>query len=227
VLPNLKLARMKKAGAIVPAFSSMPVTQLSAAILASGRSKPTKQQIPMKTLKKLLRNPLEALSIILTVGLLAGCTTTTPQVTTAQVPYVFSQPVTNSAGVVTNTVVTNLVTVTVTNQVAAPSGTISNIVTGLNTAGTIAAAVVPGYGPSVATILGLIGTILFAGSTGVATYKNQTNKNILSAVVSGIESAAPNNQAPTTLAAVKANITKKAVAAGVAVPLNTVVQATT
>jgi hypothetical protein len=76
-----------------------------------------------------------------------------------------------------------------------------------------------------------IGTsIALAISTALAAWKNQKNKNILAAVVKGVESAAPfggTDLTPISLAVVKSSIKSSATAAGVQPALHEVVQANT
>lgn len=177
-----------------------------------------------------------SLVMLLTVW---GCTTTPPSVpviTTApivsQAPVVSSVPQPNNMPPIT---VTNFVPVTnfvlVTNWTAQPTvvntNQISRIVYDVQTAGGIVGTVNPVAGMATSTAAGLLGTLLFSLSAGYAAYKNQGTKNILSAVIAGVEGAAgPNgtDTTPVTVAAVKASIQSQAIKNGSQPALNAAVQ---
>lgn len=188
-------------------------------------------------MKKLLISLSLSASLVAGMSLISGCLTTPPpqavvtlQPVTNQVPIV----ATNSAGVVATNLASVVTVQPVTNLVAQPvqvnSNGIQQIVSGAQTVGAIVTPINPAIGMSITTIAGLVGTLLFGVSTGVAAYKNQSQKNILQAVIAGVEGAPPaggNDATPITTAAVKQSIATAATNAGVIAPLNALVKATT
>lgn len=181
---------------------------------------------------------------LLPVALLAGCTTATPSVSTVEKPVVTQQPQTNvfqtvnpANGVVT--VVTNVVQVPVTNYVpvvvtntvySVDTNRLQQIVSTAQTVGSVAGVYYPPAGAAISTIAGIGGTLLFGISTAIAAYKNQQKKNILQAVIAGIEGAPPtggNDATPISTAAVKQSIQTQAINAGVQPALNALVKTNT
>lgn len=176
--------------------------------------------------------------------LVIGCTTATPVVSTVRKPVVTEQPQTNvvqtvnpvngSVTGVTNVVqvpVTNFVPVQVTNTVyTVDTNKIAQLVQEGQAAGAIISTVYPPAGVAIPTILGLTGTLLFALSTGIATYKNQQKHSVLQAIIAGVEGAPPtggNDATPITTVQVKASIQQQALNAGVQPILNAIVKENT
>lgn len=173
---------------------------------------------------------------------LTGCLTHTPVVSTSLQPVVSQQPtpfvsqvVNPTNGIVTTVTnvvlvpVTNFVPVTVTNTVyAANTNQIQSVA---STIGTINAATAPfdPYAPAVSTALPWFTTIALALSTGIAGFLNSKKNGIISAITTGIEGAAgdlPDN-APITLAQVKASVQKQATLQGNLPAVHAAVQANT
>lgn len=161
---------------------------------------------------------LIAACLLILAIILSSCTT--PQSTVSAWPVVS----TNATGtVVTNTIlVTNTVYLPDTNRINQIAGAAQS---GLGIASTF-------YPPALAAspLIPWGASLLLAISTALAAYKSQQNKNILSAVVQGVESAAPtggNDATSITLAAVKQSIKDSASAAGVQPALHAIVQSNT
>jgi hypothetical protein len=165
---------------------------------------------------------------LLLVMFVSGCLSGRPQVTS--VPQVTTTPVFNPVTGITNyTFQTNFVLQT--NTVWTVNTNAINSAAGLAQTGVaLGAGLNPAVGPlgNLAVAWGTGGAFLL--STILAAYRNQQNKNILAAVVQGVEGAAPTGQGdnfPVTLATVKASIQNAATAAGVQPALHSVVMANT
>lgn len=188
-----------------------------------------------KILSKLKLHIIAPACLMLAV---VGCTTQAPPAAFVTTQPVVSQTPVVATNPVTLIVVTNLIPVTnfvpVTNYVAQPftvdTNKIGQIVQAGQSVGTAVGVFNPAIGMTVTGGMGLVGTLLFGISTAVAAYKNQSNKNILQAVIQGVEGASPvggNDATPITLAAVKQSIQNEAVNSGVQPALHAIVTANT
>lgn len=177
---------------------------------------------------------------MLTLAFMVGCTTGTPVV--SQQPVLTATYFTNSTPAVTNvttgvvtppmtvtnvTLVTNLVNVTNTyyvpntNQIAAVASTLQAVNSATAAFNPYAALTSPviSWGAAAAGILAAF----------VAGYKNNTKSGIITAITSGIESAAGDlpDSAPITVAQVKASVQKQATLLGNVPQVHSAVQANT
>lgn len=181
--------------------------------------------------RKLIDNCFLALVVIFT-ALTSGCLTT-KQPVVSQAPVVtrtpvVSQTVNPATGQVAT--VTNLVSVTnfvpVTNFVYSPNTQAIASVVGTLSALNAATAPLDPYSPLVSTVLpwgaALIGTL----ATGFAAYQNNRKKGVISALVTGIETAAGGgtDTTPITLQTVKASVKNQSVLNGTAPDVQAAVQ---
>lgn len=198
------------------------------------------------------------IAIVVCLGLvviwLPGCLTKTPVITTAtvpqvtQVPQVVTMPVVvpttfvGAGGVTTVQNVTNFVTVTnevpFTNWVtvqqtnfvfAADSNKIAGVAGTLGTINSASAPLNP-YAPIVSTVIPWGAALVGAISTAFAGYLNNKKAGVISAIVQGVEGAAPaggNDLTPVSVSVVKASVAKKAAIMGISPAVDAAVQKVT
>lgn len=150
-----------------------------------------------------------------------GCTSTqTPSVTQSPVyvPALVTnqlQTVNPATGLVTTSLITNTVTVTnfvpVTNLVTTYAVN-TNLINTIGTGATIVAGIASAANPAIAPVANVVipwGVALATTIAGaIAAYLNQKNKGVAASIIAGVEAASPagNDNAPVSVAAVKASV---------------------